>query len=177
MRTKAAFLGTIALLSTTTPCVLPAQDVDVKRIERFCDLGVRWTANAIDFNVEKLLKLGLKIDPKVLQVATSQAAIYVQELTYICRMRAAGFITTNEYLSTTQNILQYAKDLDTVRTVAEKLTGTPVSEKPDARVDAGEIAKNELGIKIEAAIDTQGELTVILQRLEKKYICLCKLGV
>ena len=146
--------------------------VDLKKVAKFCDVGFRFTKNGINFDIQKLISLGL--DPKVMQAVSSQAAFYVTDLTYLCRMMAAGFITPERYLAETTKILEYAKALETVRVKAEETTKTPVSKKPDPRLDAAEIAKVELDLKIESSIDVGGELHVVLRTLVQRYACLCQ---
>ena len=149
------------------------QKVDVKRVQRFCDVGFRFTESGIKFDMDKLLGLGLQVDPKVLQAVTSQAAVQIAVLTHLCRMAAAGFITPDAYVQETRRVLEYAKDLEAVRSKAEETAKTPVSKKEDGRLDPAQVAEAELNLKVESSIDTGGQLPAVLRRLTERYACLC----
>lgn len=152
----------------------PAAQIDIGKVRKFCDLGFRFTKNSIEFDKDKLLALGFKIDPKVLQALESQAAVIVAQLTNLCRMMAAGWITPERYLEETHWLLQYAIDLQTVREKAEQASGNPVSQKPDQRLNPKLIAQEELGLKLESSVETGGDLVLILQRFSQRYLCVCR---
>jgi len=107
------------------------EKVDVKRVQRFCDVGFRFTETGIKFDLDKLLGLGLQVDPKVLQAVSSQAAVQIAVLTHLCRMAAAGFITPEAFVQETRKVLEYAKDLEAVRAKAEESAKMAPTKKED----------------------------------------------
>ncbi|MBI2220274.1 MAG: hypothetical protein HYU53_03605 [Acidobacteria bacterium] len=147
--------------------------VDVKKVERFCDIGFRFVESGIKFDATKLLGLGLSVDPKVLQAVNSQAAVQIAILTHLCHAFAIGQLTSEQYLESVMKVLEYAKDLEAVRKKAEETSKVPVSTKDDPRLDPAEVAKAELGLTVDSSIDVGNEMRVVLRRLTERYACTC----
>lgn len=152
----------------------PAARIDIGKVRKFCDLGFRFTKNSIEFDMEKLMGLGLKMDPKVLQALHSEAAVIVAQITNLCRMMAAGWITPERYVDETRWLLQYAIDLQAVRERAEQSSGGGVSQKPDPRLNPRLIAQEELSLKLDPAVELGGDLVLVLHRFGLRYLCPCR---
>ncbi len=179
MRCKAVVVAcTLLGLIVTSPAFAQTrgnalENIDVKKIQRFCDTGFRWVKTGIEFDLEKVLGLGLKVDTKILQAVSSQASVQIAALTQTCRFAAAGFISSQQFIEMTQRILDYAKDLESTRALGEKEAGVPVTKKPDPRLDAADVAKIELGLTINPSTDLAGDFGKALAALASRYVCTC----
>lgn len=168
-------------MNATTQAKPPIQKADVKKIERFCDLGFRFTRESIDSNLSKLLnvlQLGAKVDPKTMQTVDSLAAVEIVLLIHYCHLYENGDITADQYMKETEQVLHFAADLKSVREQADKQAGVkPAPSDDEPHLDPTKIAKNELGITVESSISLDsGDMTVILKTLTKRYLCQCRAG-
>jgi hypothetical protein len=147
--------------------------VDVGKVKDFCDLGFRFTANGFEFNLEKLLTLNLKVDPKALIAIQSQVVAKIAAMTYVCRAMAAGWITPERFMEAITPNLQFAAELQAVRERGEELTGGAVTPLPDSRLDPRSLAER-LGASIPVARRPIGDdPNQLIGDLGRRYMCEC----
>lgn len=147
--------------------------MDPNAARKFCDVGFRFTKTGIEFDVDKIKVL--KIDPKIIAVIESQAAVHITYMRYMCEMLAIGQIKPDEFLAEMRSVLQYAANLQAGRSKAEQLAKAEVTEKPK-EADPQRLAMDNFGIKVEAepVFKESGDMSVVVNRLLKRYLCQCE---
>jgi hypothetical protein len=93
--------------------------LDIKsKLKLFCDQKAKLTENSINFDVQKLLSLG--VDAKSATTLDSLSAVQIATMHLDCNLMVGGYITNDQFLAKQTEILQFGVDLESVRQVAEE---------------------------------------------------------
>ena len=170
------FRSSLLLAPTLLVCipnkgVAQPRPLDPKAAEQFCDVG--FVRTSIEVNIEKLLKLGVKTDPKMLVAVQGQAAVQLALLTQYCRMTAIGLMSPQEFQQKAGSVTQYNIDLEAVtQRAASDAKASPTPAAPQLSAKAG---SQQLGLNQERSINISGDLQFVIRGLLETYNCGCSL--